>query len=54
MIFGIIYRVSHYFTGKFKFNSQLNEELLSKSFIDISFVAYEDKRISFIDDLFKG
>ena len=53
-IFGIIYRISHYCTGKCKFSSQLNEELISKAFIDIPLVAYEDKRITTIDDLFKG
>ena len=53
-IFGIIYLISHYSTGKCKFHSQLNEELISKSFIDIPLVAYEDKRITSIDDLFKG
>ena len=53
-IFGIIYRISHYCTGKCKFHSQLNEELISKSFIDIPLVAYEDKRITSIDDLFNG
>ena len=53
-IFGIIYRISHYCTGKCKFHSQLNEELISKSFIDKPLVAYEDKRITSIYDLFKG
>ena len=53
-IFGIMYRISHYCTGKCKFHSQLNEELIFKQFIDIPLVAYEDKRITSIDDLFKG
>ena len=53
-IFCIIYRISHYCTGKCKFSSQLKEELISKPFIDIPLVAYEDKRINSIDDLFKG
>ena len=37
-----------------KFCFKLKEELISKSFIDIPLVAYEDKKINFIDDLFKG
>ena len=53
-LFGIIYHISHYCTGTCKFSSQLKEELISKSFIDIPLVAYEDKRINSIDDLFKG
>ena len=52
-IFGFIYRIRHYCTGKCKFSSQLNEELISKAFIDIPLVAFEDNRCNTIDDLFK-
>ena len=52
-IFGFIYRISHYCTGKCKYSAQLNEQLISKAFIDIPLVAYEDNRIDSIDKLFK-
>ena len=53
-IFCIIYRISHYCTGTCKFSNQLKEELISKSFIDIPLVAYDDKRINSLEELFKG
>ena len=53
-IFCIIYRISHYCTGTCKFSSQLKEELISKPFIDIPLIAYDDKRINSLEELFKG
>ena len=49
-IFGFIYRIRHYCNGKCKLSSQLNDELISKAFIDISLVAFEDNRCNTIDN----
>ena len=52
-LFGIIYKIKHYCSGKCKFSRQLVETFISKSFIEIPLIAYDDERIKSVTDLFK-
>ena len=52
-IFGIIYKINHFCTGKCKYGGGCEEEKITGPFIDIPEIAYKDNRIDNIEKLFK-
>ena len=52
-IFGIIYKINHFCTGKCKFCGGYEEEKITGPFIDIPDITYKDNRVDNIEKLFK-
>ena len=48
------YSITHFCTWICKYANKLFETLVIQPFIDVPSIAYEDKRINSIDDLFKA
>lgn len=52
-LFCITYVIKHYYSERWKLSGQLVENFISKSFIDIPLIVYDDVRINSVTELFK-